>query len=146
MFYEYFYEKTFDAIGPIHIKYEYSSSEKFGLGCSIAYHRYKDINDLPILGYRLVARMNYHIYTGKKWDAYSDAGIGVGKCKAQYRLNASSPQILTDREIVPEIELGVGARYYFTKNIGLYIEAGIGKTIFHGGIAIELLPDNRRLK
>jgi len=136
IFYEYSYEKTFHAIGPIHIKYEYGLADKIGIGISFGYHKYDDFNNQPVLGYRFIGKIYYHFFANKKWDAYCDTGVGAGRFEAKYVLESSPPQIITDKLTTLEMELGLGARCYFTKNISLYFEAGIGKTIFQGGVAI----------
>lgn len=134
--YEHSYEKTFDAIGPLHIKYEYGLTNKIGVGLSVAYHKYSDINDLPVLGYRIVGKMYYHFLSVKRVDVYCDIGIGTGKYEASYSIGNSPPGIIKERKILFEMESGLGTRYFFTRNFGLYIEAGIGKALFQGGIAI----------
>ena len=134
--YNYSYEKTFDALGPLHIKYEYGLTDKIGIGVSFCYHKYHDINNQPVLGYRFIGRINYHFFANKRFDTYCDLGVGAGRFTTNYVLESSPPQIITDKLNTLEMESGLGGRYYFTKNIGLYVEAGIGKTIFQGGIAI----------
>lgn len=144
--YDYSYEKIFDTIGPLHIKYEYGLADKIGIGISFGYHKYHDSNNQPVLGYRFIGKINYHFFANKKWDAYCDAGVGAGRFEAKYVLESSPPQIITDKLLTLEIEVGLGARYYFTKNVGLYIEAGIGKTIFQGGLAIALTNKNETFR
>jgi hypothetical protein len=35
------------------------------------------------------------------------------------------------------MELTIGARYFFTENIGLYAELGAAKTVVQGGLAVK---------
>jgi len=149
---------SLSGIGPAHAKFEYAISDNIGLGLSINYVQmktewsssYPDPNNfLNTITYKegfkgssLSAnlRMNIHFLTSAKIDPYW--GIGLGYRTSNYSFYSDYTGATALTLVLPSLPLGfettVGIRYYFTKNIGAYLELGASKSIIQGGLAIKL--------
>jgi opacity protein-like surface antigen len=88
---------------------------------------------------RLQARFNYHFIENDNVDAYF--GVGAGTNFRKYTLTTDYPNYDDDSEtgtLLPfSLRLAVGTRYYFTENIGINAEIGIGGPVLSGGISIK---------
>ena len=145
---------SFSAMGPILLRYEYGITKNIGIGlaggyttASVAY-TFKDWNvtktekidytakitwKSPSVG----PRLNIHFGTNDKVDPYF--GVGAGWSGQTFTYTDSSPW----EDSYPKLgtssfyfNLGIGFRYYFTENIGLYAEAGWDKAaLFQLGLA-----------
>ena len=156
--------KTYDSytgykasgIGPAHLKFEYGVSDKIGIGLSLNYVQYKvswpeydpfgvgsSIYQEGYTGSSLSAlvRMNLHFATSDKLDPYW--GIGVGYRSYNFKYFNDNPFYVTDpldefKALVPVgFETTIGMRYYFTNNIGAYLEMGMAKSLIQGGLAVK---------
>jgi outer membrane protein W len=96
-----------------------------------------------IVKQRILAKINFHFATSKVLDPYATAGIG-------YKTSLLTSNNPNDAASVSDINdsflnffpvafrVGAGLRYYFLKNVGVGIEAGIGGPIIQGGISIKI--------
>lgn len=145
---------TTTGVGPVHFKFEYAIADKIGLGLSINYSSYKVEWDYTDSAYSYtkykegfkgssisaILRMNVHFATSEKLDPYF--GIGVG-----YRTNSFSyyntdpfyrgTARVTGAIIPVGFETTLGLRYFFTENIGAYMEMGVAKSLIQGGVSIK---------
>lgn len=146
--------------GPLHAKFEYGLSDKIGLGASINYVAYGSTWNTSYLDYNpstglyenkvynegwdvtsisFLARMNLHFATTDKLDPYW--GIGVGYKATSLKWQTDYPGSSTSGTLSSPIPFGlettIGMRYYFSDNIGAYLEMGIAKSIFQGGLALK---------
>jgi opacity protein-like surface antigen len=91
---------------------------------------------------RILAKVNIHFATSKHLDPYATGGLG-------YKLSVVTSDNPNDQKSVYDINnsflniipisfrLGVGLRYFFTKNFGASVEAGIGGPIIQGGLCAK---------
>lgn len=150
-------------IGPMHLKYEYGLSDKVGIGLSLNYVSFSatwtesytesqyDSNGnyigeqtvtydykTAVSSISALVRMNVHFATTDKLDPYW--GIGVGYRTYSWKFTSTDPYWV-DSGLKSAIPVGfestVGMRYYFTDNIGAYLEFGAAKSLMQGGIAAK---------
>lgn len=91
---------------------------------------------------RILAKINIHFATSKYLDPYAVGGIG-------YKQSIVRSDNIDDQDAVNELNnsilnafpisfrLGIGLRYYFIKNLGIAVEAGIGGPIIQGGLSLK---------
>ena len=136
--------------GPLYFKGEYAVADNFTLGLNINYSRTSatfTIDSAGIagkyqgtLGLRSTSallRANYTIpFAEDRAGFMLGGGIGYRGFRASYSDN--KPETPVDGGIslpVPvTFELTMGLRYYFTENIGVYVETGITRSLLQGGI------------
>lgn len=140
-------------IGPMHLKYEYGVSDKIGMGLSVNLVTSKVswmepgyYNDsisyehrIKSTAYSILARMNIHFATQAKIDPYW--GFGLGYSGRKWTYSTDDPNDLNAVSLKNLIPLGfestIGCRFYFTDNIGAYLEAGFSKSIVQGGLVAK---------
>ena len=144
---------------PIFGKFEYAISDKWGIGVNFfasnigfkqAYNyetydaqtntttvsRYEDSYSYKVNALNL--RFNRHWEVTDEFDIYFGFGGGTKWGKLEYKSN--NPDRIEGESISPipmAMELTMGARYYFTDNIGIYSEIGIARSFFQGGLAVK---------
>lgn len=136
------------SVGPIHGKAEFGLSDGFGFGVSFNYiqvnaswtgdsaYWYK----VTYSNYSILARMNFHFSGDEKFDPYF--GIGVGWKQGTWKFDTNEPG--WDAESIVGtlnpfgLEITGGFRYYMTDWFGLYLEAGLAKSLLQVGIAVKL--------
>jgi hypothetical protein len=143
-------ESTF--IGPVGLKGEYMFSDKMSIGAEFNYTtmgwEYDEIDSTSGTKYtynlkrniiRIMPRLNIHFGGSENFDGY--VGISAGYRNATYSLTSDNPnQADEDVEgLVPiAMRFSLGGRYYFTENVGLMAEIGLGGgTIFHTGFSFK---------
>ena len=88
---------------------------------------------------RILAKFNIHFATSKYLDPYATAGLGY-KASLVTSDNPNDQKSVYDvnnsfLNVIPiSFRLGIGLRYFFTENIGISAEAGIGGPIIQGGL------------
>ncbi len=135
------------SLGPIHAKFEYAMSNRFGVGISINYvsaglktnydslgSTYEAGFDYSSLAFNI--RFNWHFYTENSLDLYTGGGLG-------YRAQNLTVYDANNSTKVPVLlplglEFSVGARYFFTDFLGAYVEIGATKSIIQGGLVVRL--------
>jgi len=139
-------QKVAPQINPIYAKVEYRILRHMGIGIDASYDDYESRKTpasttnytVAYKGYTFFTaiRLNRHIHLiNKKLDLY--CGVGLG-----YQIQSINNIIIS--EGLPKsgnnlaFELTVGARYYFTKRVGIYVEGGLSRSIIQGGLAIRL--------
>jgi hypothetical protein len=89
--------------------------------------------------FSLMLRYNYPVIRKKHLDIYYGGGLGM-RITSYYDYTDNVPRVEDDdllRIFWPIAVEGVGGiRFYPIKNIGLYIEAGLAKTLVQGGLLI----------
>lgn len=151
----------FSGLGPIYLKYERALSDKIGFGATLAYAGYKfnwtdtydDYNtstgnyetktynyQQKFSTYSILARLNIHFGDGDKFDPYW--GVGLGYRAGNWSYSDNDPDSDSDIEVKTVFPFGfestLGARYYFTDNIGAYAEVGLAKSVFQAGLNFKL--------
>jgi hypothetical protein len=143
-------------IGPAGIRAEYMLADKFGMGIDFIYNSLTtnffedsvDMNGTVVESYaakyamqrfRVQLRMNYHFLDSDNIDAY--VGFGAGTNIRRYSYSSDMPGSSTPAEsgsLIPfSMRVALGMRYYFTENIGINTELGIGGPILSGGISVR---------
>lgn len=145
-------------LGPVFAKYEYGLSENIGLGLVFGYSSftvkwqdtYTDLStgqtntynwQLKYSSPAFGVRFNYHFATKDKLDPYVGLAAGYRMGTATYSTDdpAGTGNVVTFKTAIPlYFPITVGMRYYFTDNIGLYLELGLDKgSIMQGGLALK---------
>ena len=148
-------DTEYKGTGPIYAKFEHALSDKIGLGGSFAYagnewsYKYSstDANGNAVqysetskrTTWSLLARVNFHFGSSDKFDPY--AGFGLGYRNANWTYDTTDPSGDSGVEFKTLVPLGmdltIGARYYFTDNIGLYAEVGAAKSVVQAGLVAK---------
>ncbi len=138
--------------GPLFLKYEYGVNDKITMGVNIA-HVAADVsykNNGHLVGGLIpfeesiswestsfLARLNFHFGSNNRFDPYWGFGFGYRVSKWTYENN--DPTYEAPDEVGTIFPLGfeasIGARYYFTNNIGIYGEAGLAKAVLQFGVS-----------
>lgn len=138
----------YKAKGPFFAKLEYAVSDTFGFGVNLAYvgadvtwnETDNVITNIDWYSLSLLVRANYHFGNNPKFDPYIGAGFGYRT--ASWDISYSDPDFDGDLSFDNFFPLGfettIGARYFFTEQLGVYIEAGIAKAVFQAGVNVKI--------
>jgi hypothetical protein len=126
--------------GPMHIKYEYSVSNKIGLGLNLNFvsstysYNNKEVESMKVAS--ILVRLNYHFFKENGLDLYWGTGYGYrfGKHSETYNGTTTDKAIL----IPYGFELTFGTRYYFNDSFGIFTEFGIAQSLVQGGITFKI--------
>lgn len=143
---------------PIFAKFEYAISEKWGIGVnyfnsSIGFkqtydyttidgngnesvNRYTDEYTYKVQAFSL--RFNRHWEVTEEFDIYF--GFGGGPKTGKFSSKSNNPDYTEnsfDTPIPFAMEATMGARYYFTPNIGVYAEVGMARSFMQGGLVAK---------
>lgn len=142
---------TTNRIQPIGFKFEYVLKKDFGIGLNIFYSKSSVKWDDALYHYsseisklRFIISTNYYIRNDEKLKYYFTGQLG-------YSLNKYTFDHYSDIDSIrpihpkPEIKfnspfsfrLGIGAKYYFKNNYGIFAEAGIGGPLVLAGISYK---------
>lgn len=155
---------TATGIGPLGIRAEYLLSDKFGIGVDFIYNTsgveytdsfwvdnnangWPDAGETDLYTYkwtmkriRVQARFNYHFVATDNLDTY--LGVGAGTNMRNWTYESDQPGY-TESEtgagtLLPfSMRICLGTRYYFTDNIGINAEIGIGGPLTSAGLSIK---------
>ncbi len=146
--------------GPVLAKYEYGISDKVGVGICLGYSG-ASINwteDVQVYnnqteqyetkryeyGYKNtkitgVARVNWHLGNHDKIDPY--LGLGLGFKSSKFNLSTTDTDFnggsLDFKGLPVAMSASFGCRFYFTDNIGAFVEVGIGHGFGQGGLQFK---------
>lgn len=148
-------------LGPVGLRGEYLVSEKVGVGIdigmnntSISYNETSDhlnsttgLYETKTYNYKfstqkigVMGTFNYHFVNKDKVDAYFVFGAGYGN--RSYKFTSTDPDYVTAsvKGIIPvAMRVGVGMRYFFTKNIGANLGLGFGQGgIINAGLSFKI--------
>lgn len=142
--------------GPLHFKFEYGLTDRFGLGLSVNYNNFGFTWTEPNNNYSYSGgpqtynytfkssalavnlRFNRHWEVNDKVDAYW--GMGFGYSNTNWSETSNDPTYTKSTFTVPipvSFETTIGMRYYFTENIGMYVEGGYAKSILQAGVVAK---------
>lgn len=147
-------------IGPVGLRAEYLLADKVGLGVDIGFSnssvKYSELSSVynettmeyesRLYDYNFVtqkigvmATFNYHFLDNDKVDAYVQVGAGYGKRSFKFESTDPNYSEGTVTGVIPFAgRLGVGARYFFTDNIGLNMNLGFGQGgLVNGGLTVK---------
>jgi hypothetical protein len=149
--------------GPLGLRAEYVVSDKIGLGVDVIYNNYNaTYNNVDSLydgntgtwttqvtqdqyqmqRLRIQARMNFHFEVNNpNLDAYLGIGAGTNNRFRKYYVDnvlQSDASTVGDFTLIPfSLRICTGMRYYFTENVGLNLELGLGGPVFSGGLSFK---------
>jgi len=135
--------------GPYHAKFEYFISDEFGIGLvvnnSSTYGSWiyddgiKQYNES--LEYHSTAfnvRINWHFFNNNGADIFLGSGFGYKYTTYTYLSENPNGNNKLDFGSFPVgFELTIGGRYFITDMFGFYLEFGLAKSIFQGGLSIK---------
>ncbi len=141
---------TTSLTGPLYFKGEYAVADNFTVGLNLNYTKTSATFTLDsagiagkyqgTLGLRstsAILRANYTIpFAEDKAGFMIGGGLGYRGLRASYSDN--KPETPVDGGVPLSgfltFEITMGLRYYFTENIGFYVETGITRSLLQGGI------------
>lgn len=142
-------------IGPLGLRVEYMLADNLGLGIDFIYNSSGiegDVTRTDSLGnsavytdkasmqrIRVMLRFNYHFVQTDALDAYIGGGAGYNTRIWKYTsTDPSYEEPSVSGSLLPvAFRAALGARYFFTDNIGLNAEIGLGGPVLSGGISIK---------
>ncbi|MDZ7878955.1 MAG: hypothetical protein U5L45_14835 [Saprospiraceae bacterium] len=136
--------------GPLFIKGEYAVADNFTVGLNVNHSNASSSFKLDSIQYvgnykgdfslrstSILGRVNYTIPFAEDKAGFMIGG-GVGYRGLRLSYTDDNPKTPVDGgfsfPLPVTFELTLGARYYFTQNIGLYVETGITRAALQGGI------------
>lgn len=140
------------ALGPLFFKVGYAVSDGYEIGLNVNYSQASatfETGGLSATGTKYTAtykysswsaliRMNKHFGIGEKLDPYWTTSLGYRNIAFDITDNDPAFDIDPISIKLPfSFEVGIGARYYFTPNIGIYAEAGISRAPFQLGLVAQ---------
>lgn len=147
---------SYTGLGPAGASVEYMLADNVGLGIDFIYNSHSwnysdasvDANGNPVVydykfqmaRQRIHLRFNYHFSQDENVDAYF--GVGVGTNQRTFSFDTNEPGYESSEgegQLLPvSMRVCVGTRYYFTPNIGIVAEAGIGGALVRAGLSIKI--------
>ena len=143
-------------IGPAGLRFEYMVADNFGIGFDFIYNSAAITFDKDSLNsdntvhstyevnaysrrYRFQIRANYHFVQEDNFDAY--VGFGAGSNTRSIRFTTDYPNYRNNGgsgSLLPfSARIALGTRYFFSDNIGLNLELGIGGPLISGGLSFK---------
>lgn len=143
-------------IGPCGGRVEYLLADNFGLGIDFIYNSVAGTGTIDSLNgdgtiarsydtklysrrFRVHLRANYHFVQTDALDAY--LGFGAGTNTRTIGITSDYPNFdegNVSGAIIPvSFRVAIGTRYYFTDNIGINAELGIGGPVVSAGLSIK---------
>ena len=87
---------------------------------------------------RIMVRINKHIVQTETVDAYIGVGAGYRLMSRVWQTNGVNDLEQEEALIPIACRLAIGARFYFTDNIGAHIELGaLGGSVIQAGVAVK---------
>jgi len=139
------------SIGPLGVRFEYMLSDVVGIGADLGYvNTYVEWRDVGFSGstynYKVSApkihallRMNFHFTQHDKVDAFG--GFGVGYRNRTFKFESNDPDYTGGKveSLIPVgLRLCIGVRYFFTENIGVGTEFGLGGPLLSFGVSVRM--------
>jgi opacity protein-like surface antigen len=155
---EYTYDvSNITGIGPAGVRVEYMLSDYFGLGLDLIYNStdfdlsYDSLNldqtvyqtytgSASMKRLRIQLRLNYHYELTDQLDAYLGVGVGANtRVWSVVNHQAAYKFVNSNTVFLPlSMRLAVGMRYYFSSNIGINTEIGLGGPFISAGLSIKI--------
>ncbi len=143
-------------IGPCGLRAEYMLADNFGLGVDFIYNSTAGTGTVDSLNndgtvartydakifsrrYRVQLRANYHFVQTDALDAY--VGFGAGTNIRSIGVTSDYPNFdddsITGALIPVSFRVALGSRFYFTDNIGMNVELGLGGPVVSAGLSFK---------
>jgi outer membrane protein W len=124
-------------------KFEYMATDKIGVGVEYTYANtwvnFPDngkIYSAGIKKQRILAKMNIHFATSEKLDPYFTVGAGY-KAVNIYSTDPNDKVNYNFSLLPVAFRTSIGLRFFFTENIGINAEVGIGGPIMQAGLSVK---------
>jgi len=145
----------------LYVKYEYALNKHMGIGLDLGFMKV-DKDEFGIFAplfetyaytakaFRILPSINYHFLNYTKLDPYINFEAGFYAMKTEHLYYSHDPNPLNSLGFLPaplvrnvvkksntsgvDFSAGIGMRYLFSKNLGIFCETGINKSIFQTGI------------
>jgi len=149
--------------GPVYLKYEYGITDNIGIGADIGYgsnsisttsiytnpfdnSEIKSETKANVTAYLVLAKGYYHfLLDNEKMDPYVSAGLGLGIFSADANMGSVNPNSSQSANLslnyngtVAVYSLTGGMRYFFTDNIGAFLELGLGAGSTYAGASVGI--------
>ena len=145
-----------NAFGPAGLRAEYMLADNFGMGIDFIYNGVSGSGTIDSLNtdgttfasydtklymrrFRIQLRANYHFVQTGSLDAY--VGFGAGTNFRQIGIKTDYPNVDDESigaTLIPvSARIALGARYYFTDNIGFNTELGLGGPLLSLGVSLK---------
>ena len=148
-------------IGPVGVQFEYMVADKIGVGIKSNYSSSHisytentivyDVNGNPVSStydyslkfnrIRVMPRFSLHFGNSSNFDGYFGVAAGYSTFKVTYESNDPNydGDVAISNPVPVGFRLDVGGNYFFTDNIGLNFELGIGGgPVLNGGLTIKI--------
>lgn len=137
-------------VGPLGGRVEYMVAERIGMGVEVNFAQssldWTDNNSGENYTYsvssnrlRALLRFNYHFAGSDKFDSYFAVGAGYKNTSITAKSTDPNFEEASLSGLIPvATRIGVGGRYYFTDNIGLSAEIGLGGPLVSAGLTVKL--------
>ncbi len=147
----YFQDKvdfTERASGPYFFKIGYGISKNVEVGLNVnlsgAEATFKTGNNnqyqatVNYTSWSALGRVNFHFFSNETFSSYVGLSLGYRNFLFEYTDNSSlSPSLPKLPVGILSSEVGIGARYFFLPNVGLYAEVGLSRTVLQGGLTFR---------
>ena len=147
-FYNLYKGTTTSQTGPVTGAIDYRFSRNMSIGVlvthgkvSVPYYNYNETSTPQLTGsldnWGVMLNFMRYIQTTGKISPYLRTAIGMNTWQQNYT-NAQGSKVNMDgtpSELAYQV--GLGADFYVSKNAGLFLEAGYGKYILHGGLTFK---------
>lgn len=150
-------------VGPAGLRMEYMIADRIGIGADVIYNSniisftspdstYNGTTDTwssetnsykyTMQRVRAQVRLNYHFdISSPDFDSYIGVGAGTNnrfRKTLENGVDITGEDGLANFTLLPfSMRVALGARYYFTDNIGLNMEIGIGGPVISGGLSFK---------
>jgi hypothetical protein len=148
-FYNLYKGSTTSQTGPITGAIDYRFSRNMSIGAlvthgnvSVPYYNYNDPSAPVFKGsldnWSVMLNFMRYIQTAGKISPYLRTAVGINTWQQKYT-DAAGNKVNMDTGEPSQLayQVGLGADYYLSKNAGLFLEAGYGKYILHGGLTFK---------
>jgi hypothetical protein len=148
------------------VKYEFGMSKRLGVGLEAGFidDESRDFSTLfgsfpenysySIGATRITAYLDYHFFVSSHLDCYANLGFGFYAARIKVLHNRPDPNPLNTLGFIGSLGIsdvirnekrkgidfsaGLGMRYFFHKNFGVFSETGFNKSVFQAGIVIRI--------
>jgi opacity protein-like surface antigen len=146
-----FYKGSVSQTGPVFGTVDYQFSRSMSVGLMVSYGKasvpYYDYNapasDPAAMTGKLenwsvmINFVRYLPVGTTKITPYMRTAIGINTWSQSYLDQSGNKTVNTDDPASLAYQVGIGAKFNFSKNTGLFLEAGYGKYILSGGLAFK---------
>lgn len=144
------YPGTVSQSGPFTGSLDYQFSRRMSIGIMVThgtvsapYYDYYSSSEIPVFKARLESwsfmfNLIRYIPISQKATPYMRTAIGINSWEQDYT-DANGNKIAIAPVGLPDLayQAGIGAKFNLSKKAGLYVEAGYGKYILHGGLSVK---------